>query len=408
MPLQKTTQTSLIFYFAILALAFCIPLYNAFTPMLVSLLFVFFLIDGKFKEKFKSLFAFHTLVLVLIFFLYLIGVVFSTNMDYAAKDVVLKLPFLLFPLLLFSLKNVFTESRIANVLKVFVVACAITTLVCLVNAICNYARSKDLFVFYYVRLSPYIHPSYFAMYLNFAIIVAASFLIKNDFKIAKLAFWGLTGLIFYFSVFVILLNSKAGMLFLSFIFLTGLIYLLSRKKYLSTVVILAVSLTSLYVIKKYFAGITNRVESAVTVVMNTDKIEKTAGDGTSDRILIWQAASELIADNFWVGVGTGDVKDVLLEKYYEKGIALPFTKKLNAHNQFLQTFVALGVLGILALLALFVYPMVFAIKQKKYTYVFFLLLVLINFLFESMLERQAGVMFFAFFNTLLFVDLKKN
>jgi O-antigen ligase len=405
--LLSKINTSLIYYFASLALVFCIPVYNAFTPVLVSVMLVVFFIEGKYKEKFKSFFSFHTLVFVFIFFLYMAGMAFSANMDYAYKDLLLKLPFLIFPLLFFSLRTIFTETHIANVYKVFLVACGLTTVVCLANSIINYSKSHDPYDFYYVSLSPYIHPSYFAMYLNFAIIIVAFFLIKNSYKIANVSFWGLTGLILYFAVFIIMLNSKAGMLFLLISFLAGIAYLLQRKKYVYVILIFAVSLIGMFVLTKYFTGITSRVESAFSVVKNTEKIENTTNDGTAERILIWRAASELIADNFWFGVGTGDVKDVLLAKYEEKGIAGPIVRKLNAHNQFLQTFVALGILGFVALMALFIYPMILAIKKNKYIYVLFLLLVLINFLFESMLERQAGVMFFAFFNTLLFVDLKK-
>lgn len=405
--LLSKINTSLIYYITTLALVFCIPVYNAFTPMLILFLITVFFIEGKYKEKLKSFWSTRTLVFVFIYFVYIAGLAFSSNTDYAYRDILLKLPFLIFPLLFFSLKNIFTEVRVENVYKVFIIACVATTIFCLANSINHYIKSHDPFDFYYVSLSPFIHPSYFAMYLNFVLLLLAYFLIKKNYSITNFAFWGLMGLILYLSVFIILLNSKAGMLFLFISFLTILIFLLKRNKYILVIAIIAFSVAALFVVKKYFTGITNRIESAFSVVKNVDKIEKTAIDGTAERILIWRTASELIADNFWTGVGTGDVKDVLVAKYQEKGIAGPSALKLNAHNQFLQTFVALGIVGFIALLALFVYPMILAIKKKKYIYVLFLLLVLINFLFESMLERQAGVMFFALFNTLLFVDLKK-
>ena len=43
-----------------------------------------------------------------------------------------------------------------------------------------------------------------------------------------------------------------------------------------------------------------------------------------------------------------------------------------------------------------------SLKTKDYLYSLFLILIAINFLTESMLETQSGVVFFAVFNTLFF------
>ena len=102
-----------------------------------------------------------------------------------------------------------------------------------------------------------------------------------------------------------------------------------------------------------------------------------------------------------IGVGTGDAKDALNKEYEKQNITNALTNKFNCHNEFYQVFVTLGIIGFLLLLVTIFFPLVHAFKTSNYLYAAFLLIIIFNFISESMLERQAGVMFYAFFNSLL-------
>jgi predicted transglutaminase-like protease len=96
-------------------------------------------------------------------------------------------------------------------------------------------------------------------------------------------------------------------------------------------------------------------------------------------------------------------------EYKKRNIKYALEGNLNAHNTFYQAFIALGLVGFLILLITLFMPLVVSIKTKDYLYVSFLLIIMFNFCFESMLETQAGVMFYAFFNSLFcFKKTKKN
>ena len=100
-------------------------------------------------------------------------------------------------------------------------------------------------------------------------------------------------------------------------------------------------------------------------------------------------------------MGTGDSKDELLKEYEKQGMAGAIENKLNTHNEYYQVIVGIGVIGfVLFLLSIFI-PLGFAFKSNNVFYMFFILIIIFNFLSESMLETQAGVMFYAFFNSLL-------
>lgn len=78
--------------------------------------------------------------------------------------------------------------------------------------------------------------------------------------------------------------------------------------------------------------------------------------------------------------------------------------ELNAHNQYIETRITVGVLGLVLLLALFLFPIYMWIRNKNFDIMLFslILIFMLNCLFESIFERQMGIMFFVFFYLLLF------
>ncbi len=78
--------------------------------------------------------------------------------------------------------------------------------------------------------------------------------------------------------------------------------------------------------------------------------------------------------------------------------------ELNAHNQFSDTIIAVGVIGFILYITMLSMPIYLWIKNKKIDILFLSLtfIMAFNSLFESVLERQMGIMFFVFFYFLLF------
>lgn len=150
----------------------------------------------------------------------------------------------------------------------------------------------------------------------------------------------------------------------------------------------------------------NRLTPAFDVVRSEQR-DINMEDGTVQRIEIWKSSLELFKSNVLLGVGTGDVKDELLNKYDEKGMTFAKSFRLNAHNQYLQTAVALGLVGLISLLIMFIIPIIYSVKNKNYLYLCFLILVGFSIIVESMFENQAGVLFFTFFNSILFLLTEK-
>jgi hypothetical protein len=63
----------------------------------------------------------------------------------------------------------------------------------------------------------------------------------------------------------------------------------------------------------------------------------------------------------------------------------------------MQTFIGLGLIGFISLCLITVWQLIKAIKQKHFLLLIFSLLIILNFLVESMLQSMAGTLFFVFF-----------
>jgi O-antigen ligase len=91
-----------------------------------------------------------------------------------------------------------------------------------------------------------------------------------------------------------------------------------------------------------------------------------------------------------------------MEKYKEQNITTAIEHELNAHNEYLQTFMALGIVGFLTLVLSLIIPGWYAFRRKQLLYLLFLMLFAFHMLVESMMAKQAGIVFYAFFNAVLF------
>ena len=122
------------------------------------------------------------------------------------------------------------------------------------------------------------------------------------------------------------------------------------------------------------------------------------GHSITQRLNFSNAGISIAKDNFWLGVGTGDVPDAFEAKYIELNSRLAPKNRKRGHNQLLTFFIAFGLVGLLIWIISFVYPII-TMAKDKYVIGAFLVISLLSFLGDDTLETQAGVTFFAFFNS---------
>ncbi len=390
-------------YYLTHLIAFTLPLSAKLVSLFVLLFFISVLFAGNYQKGFLKTIKKPIFYLPLILYgFYFVSVFFSENKQVAWFDLQVKLSLLLFPLFV-CLHQDFRECDYKKILISFVEGCIAACTVALFLASVKYYFSFESDNFFYTSLSYALHPSYLAMYLVFSIVILLCLFDFNSCTLKTSLFCNKFIRLFiyaFFSVVIVMLSSKSGIFSIIFLILFSLLYLMfvKRKILLSSVSILFI-MAVIILLPKIAPYPYSRLKAAFTAVENINNSKKENGEGTSERVKIWRASYRLIHQHPF-GVGVGDVKAVLMEEYKNTGMLIAAKKHLNCHNQYLQTALAIGIPGLILFIGMLLYPIYTFLKNKEYLFMLFILLVSLNFLFESMFETQAGVVFYAFFYTL--------
>lgn len=384
------------FYLSML-IAFFLPLAR-FVPVIILLLTLNWLIEGDFKFKFKKVITSSFAILFCIFYIiHLIGLTYTENMKSGNFDVQVKLSLLIFPLIYTG--RPLQKQQLKPLFLALISGGLLCSFILLTRAVSIYFHTGENHFFYEAFSAYLIHPSYLAMYLNVAICWILIEFQKKEFVFGRYSNFISVLIILYFSFILVLLSSKLGLLTLVIIYIAALVHFCRKNIIAGGIAIATMAVVGLGIIK-FVPQVHDRVKNATTA-LTASTVNKEDSESTAVRMLIWKAANQVISENFLLGTGPGDSKDALLKEYEKRGMTGAVEHRLNAHNEFYQVFVSVGLIGfIIFCLQLFV-PFAVSIKEKKFIYTFFLLIILLNFLTESMLEAEAGVIFYAFFNSVL-------
>jgi O-antigen ligase len=251
------------------------------------------------------------------------------------------------------------------------------------------------------RLSNLMHRSYWATYL----VLACFFLLKQMIasKSKRTSWMNLLGA-FVMAVFVVLSGAKVGLVILFIVIILVAISLFkrfdSRWVLPVTAAVLVLGIAAIFYLTP---SIAERSISAVSAVSKPiESFDKENTESTTARIMLWDSSLELIKENFWWGVGTGDIKDELIQRNYENGYTGIAEKKLNSHNQFLNSHIAIGFFGSLFLMLSVVFNFLkFKSDELRDWRLGIIIILFVALLPESMLETQAGIIPYAFFLSFL-------
>jgi O-antigen ligase len=211
-------------------------------------------------------------------------------------------------------------------------------------------------------------------------------------------------LILFFQVIIVLLSSKAGIIGMAVGYLVFLVYVLVERKVRSvrTLTILGFIFISFGITLYMSPSTKGRFNELKESTTNQGQENAKLHDGSSIRVIAWKTSLELIKEKPVTGFGVGDVNPRLIQKYEELGYDYLMEMKVDPHNQYLQMMLAAGIPGLIILLSSFLFPAYFAFRKKKILYLAFILVFMAHNIVESMLERQGGVVYYAFFNLFLF------
>lgn len=320
-------------------------------------------------------------------------------------------PLILFPLI-FSSSRKLTKANIHFILRAFILANIFFGIISLLYAAYQYwTNSVNLFFNFDLVNVFRSHPTYYSMYILFSLGALFYFNVnEKDEKGWEHNKWILGAIVIFFTVIIFLLAVR--FVFIQFILLG--VFVIYRYIRETNRIAMGIGLLVCFAAMIAFAVITNQVlkerllqlVESPTYTLSADTME--GYNGFTTRLAQWQVSWHIIKKSPLWGVGPADVQDKLQRAYQENFLKYSYRDRLNAHNQYIQTALGLGLIGLLSLLACIVVPGILAFRQKKMIHLLFLVLFSVGCITESMLYVHKGIVFFAFFNSLFTFHLLQN
>ena len=397
-----------LYYFSLCLLAFTIPVSYRISLYVIGLALVLSVWKVSISGRLKMIFQKKVnLGFILFWFIHAVSLIYSSDLNYGLNDVFQKLSMVLLPIIFLPFVP---EAQVTErIKKWFLTGLFGASFFFLVRALIlstHFTPEGVTFkpnpsgvpwenYFFYVRFVEPFHPTYFSMYLSLGIVFIASYVKKIE-EIKSRALYYLTWI--FLLVIVFFTSSRIGILVSVLISLIATFWIIKRRGKL----VVAVVLTFFTVVGGLILHKNERVGTSINQLdeyFQGKEMENELARNSFVRFDIWRNFTDVFQDNsIFTGVGVGDVKRALVQVYEKKGIESAYQNQLNAHNQFIQTLVACGVLGLLLLLTIIGYAFWLAYKNRDLVLLLFMLIISINFMFESVLERVFGVIFFVFFH----------
>ena len=384
--------------------------FNAITHLIgILLLFPWFM-----PKRYSHFFEHYTnsqkkglLLLIFNFLIYAVGYIFSYNKLDAWGAVVVRLSFLLFPL---AFLRVFPNANLYNkVLKVYSVTCFLAALLCVLYRGYFYmAGNLDTNLFFNDGLLEIIQKKsvIFSSYVSLGIFCSCYlFFAASTNKRQKLIYCLLTCTLF---LFLFLIAVRIALLITLSIMVAGLIlYLLQQRKYFATVASVFLLISSFIGLlhlfpqtKSRFTHITNleinfKNRNGVNVFWAENSDQN--WNGLNLRLAKWICALDVVKENPVFGIGTGDVKDEMVEAYKARDFYYAAEQRFDPHNLYLDITVGAGLVGLLIFAIPVFYSLRLFYKRQNWLALAFMFLFLVSSLTESTLRSRDAVVFYAFF-----------
>lgn len=387
--------------FAIVA----VPKLSAITILLL----VVIVIAGYIRKELVWKMSAINMLFVALYLAYVIGSFFTHDWSIAGRYLEYKMALLLLPLLL----SVKSKSGLSLQLPVTGLILATIAL-----SVKGWINAMDCFDFHaqssgWIRycftstfISPVHHPTYFAGFLLIGFIGAV-----KGYK-EKWKGFGLVPVLAYCTLAVVMYMLCLALSGILFLFLLGglwIIYMIYKRfgKIAAGAVILAFPLiiwlisAAVPFLKEELGAV--KSELAAYTDNPSDYLDQFKGkhlQGNQERLILWTITGGLMAEHPF-GVGTGNVDEYLDRELDKQGFHTMVELDLNPHNQYLQTGFEIGFAGTAILIALFVAGIVYSVRRKSWLMFAIVAGLAFNALFESMFQRQSGIVFYSFWIPLM-------
>ena len=349
-----------------------------------------------------------TIFILTLYYIFLIGNFFTSGFDKSVfKFFETDILILLFPFFIILNKSFLNADVLKKVLITFFLSNLLLSVICWFKILergyfellkqDNYYQPLFRNIF---SNTTKIHLPYLGLFFVFSIFIAHYLITQYKLKIYQKIVLLLSCLLLIISI----VTFSARMSFLTFI-LIAIYVIFSKIRNTFAKFFLPIFLMGIIII----LVINTPIKKRVTEIMNT-KLELPSEELNDKSHLvnfrygIYYCGYNILKENILFGIGKENISKQMSNCYQSFTYSNfdDFTKKnYNTHNQYLDTLISFGIFGFIILFV----SLFFGIyKNVNELYMFFLFTIFMAFLTENLFERQLGVMFFAFFNSIFYIN----
>jgi len=367
-----------------------------------------------FVIKEKKIKSFTTLMFVAstsIFFVYVIGVIYSTDMNYGTSFVGSMASLIVFPIIFIGFN---LRKKQLNILILFFVSSyTFRSLYAIITIGIKLYSTKSGIRWYFQEISNNggFQPAYMGLFsvtsmilllylfdTNISIwsLLSINKSTYNDHKKSKFIYL----ILFIFHLFfLVVLATRMALITLIIIAVIYTVAVFRKEKRKRIGILIGMSI--FMGLSSLFVSQNNSLKFKLKQMKNINefKYNKYDASGVSSRIAKWTAAINIGKENPLFGVGTGDLPAQMMKQFYQLDcLSCKIQKYNNPHNQYLDSFARNGIIGVISLLFLLSYSFITSIKHKNIFYTMFMVMFMVMILSECLLNREKGVELFAFIN----------
>ena len=408
LKISNLKRTNEVFVFLIAFILLAIPQKNIVGSLSIVLFLLAVLVNFKknnlvFKKALAIPIAFYALMLF--------SLLWTRDFKLTLAGLQKELIFLLIPVAFMFLPKL-TEQQRYKTIGLFSYGMVFYCIYYLINAVIRFVSTGISNVFFYHELvSLDVNAIYISVFVSFALFYFIDKKVKDNLTLTIIGF---------LAIMVFLLSSKS-IIFIDFILIICYYSFFSNvPKSVRFVTILAVSgflffsLIFVEEVKQRFLleyetafvdnTINDKIGNETEIVYNVslkqawndEKFQKNQFfPGTALRVYQFRIFTELVREErvFLTGFGLEASQSEIERKADEYNLYEGYGD-FNFHNQYIQTFAELGILGFLLLITMLYFTLKKAYQNKDFLHITFGITMIVLFLTESFFCRQRGITFF--------------
>ncbi|MDQ1168099.1 O-antigen ligase [Flavobacterium sp. SORGH_AS_0622] len=345
------------------------------------------------------------LVLTSYYLAFVVSFLFIEDKKLATRFLEKNVAFLIFPLFIIVNKNFIYGNTLRKSINIFIISNIILASYIWIVILSNgYEKVMNSDTYYNPIIRNFfsdiseIHLPYLGILFVFSSLVLLNDILSNRIKFNYVFIFRSLGIaLLIFSV----ITYAARLALVLFLVLSIFLVLKKTPKVwikIGFMIFLASSVFLIFVIPSSKKRI-DEIRNTKLILPNQDQ----KSEEVNFRYGIYNCVSIILKENWILGVGPGNVQkklDNCYSSYTYKNYDDYSKIEYNSHNQYLDIWLKYGIFGLI----LFLVFLLWGTKNIDLLYGIFIFIIMAAMLTENIFDRQVGVVFFTFFNSLFLIN----